>query len=265
MNNVISQIPDDIDIIKPTATLIDIVYPGDTNPHGTLFGGEGLAMMDKAAFIAAARFGRATFVTASCERVDFVKPAYVGEIVEFKARNIRAGRRSLTVVIDMTSETIDGHEKRLCTRGIYHMVAVPEKGVENFHLPELKIEHEVENKDVLKVSEIVFANQTNQYGQMFGGEALSFLTNAAFIMASRFTGKTTTLACSERVDFKSPVAQGSIIDAIVKIVKVGNTSLTLETELWSEVSLTGERKHTATAQFVMVAVDKDGRPTPIKD
>ena len=43
--------------------LIDMVFPGDTNHHGTLFGGVALAHMDKVAFLAASRHGRAPFVT----------------------------------------------------------------------------------------------------------------------------------------------------------------------------------------------------------
>ncbi|MPT23751.1 MAG: hypothetical protein E2577_12570 [Starkeya sp.] len=61
-------------------TLVDIVFPGAVNHHGTLFGGAGLAFMDRVAFVAATRHGRVPFVTASCERVDFRKPAHIGEI-----------------------------------------------------------------------------------------------------------------------------------------------------------------------------------------
>lgn len=50
--------------------LIDMVFPGDTNHHGTLFGGVALAHMDKVAFLAASRHGRAPFVTAASERID---------------------------------------------------------------------------------------------------------------------------------------------------------------------------------------------------
>ena len=49
--------------------LIDMIFPGDTNHHGTLFGGTALAHMDKVAFLAASRHGRATFVTAASERI----------------------------------------------------------------------------------------------------------------------------------------------------------------------------------------------------
>ncbi len=57
-----------------TTCLADIVFPGDTNHHGTLFGGIGLARMDMAAFIAASRHVPVDFVTASCEQVDFHAP-----------------------------------------------------------------------------------------------------------------------------------------------------------------------------------------------
>jgi hypothetical protein len=47
------------------------VFPGRTNHHNTLFGGEALAWMDEAAFIAATRFCRKPLVTVSSDRVDF--------------------------------------------------------------------------------------------------------------------------------------------------------------------------------------------------
>ena len=86
--------------------LIDLVFPGDTNHHGTLFGGAGLALMDRIAFIAATRHGRVPFVTASVDRVDFQAPARVGELVELTARAMRVGR--CTVARLMRSMSLEG-------------------------------------------------------------------------------------------------------------------------------------------------------------
>lgn len=58
---------------EPIVRLIDMVFPGDTNHHGTLFGGVALAHMDKVAFLAASRHGRAPFVTAASQRIDFAE------------------------------------------------------------------------------------------------------------------------------------------------------------------------------------------------
>lgn len=99
------------------ATLIDIVFPGDTNHHGTLFGGAGLALMDRTAFIVATRHGRVPFVTASCDRVDFHAPAHIGHIVSCSGRPIRVGRRSMVVEVDMIAEDLTAGTRDLCARG----------------------------------------------------------------------------------------------------------------------------------------------------
>ncbi len=73
------------------ARLIEMVFPEQTNHYGTLFGGQALALMDKAAFIAASRYSRRAVVTASSERVDFHVPVRQGQLVELLARVSRYG------------------------------------------------------------------------------------------------------------------------------------------------------------------------------
>ena len=61
--------------MQSESRLIDLVFPGETNHHGTLFGGSALSYMDKLAYIIATRHGHCDFVTASCEKIDFAAPA----------------------------------------------------------------------------------------------------------------------------------------------------------------------------------------------
>ena len=103
--------------------LIDMVFPGDTNHHGTLFGGVALAHMDKVAFLAASRHGRAPFVTAASERIDFAAPALKGELIEATGRVVRTGTRSLDVEVELLAEALLSGERRLCTRGRFTLVA----------------------------------------------------------------------------------------------------------------------------------------------
>lgn len=247
-------------------SLIDIVFPGDTNHHGTLFGGTGLALMDRVAFIAATRFGRMPFVTASCERIDFKQPARVGNIVEFSARPARAGRRSLTVEVEMAAETIVGRQRHICTRGVFNMVAIPEgEHAQSYALPELVVAEATNTTDTVTMVEIVFPDQANSVGRMFGGEAIAYMTKAAFVAASRYSGKLVVLASSERIDFARAIEIGEIVEAQARVERIGRTSMSIETELWSENLLTGERHVTATGHFTMVAVDKDHHPIPVRD
>jgi acyl-CoA hydrolase len=71
------------------------VLPNQTNNHNTMFGGEVMALMDRAAGIAALQFCRKPVVTASSERIDFRTPIQAGEIIEAVARVIYVGRTSI--------------------------------------------------------------------------------------------------------------------------------------------------------------------------
>ncbi len=259
-----SNTPSGVHTQSPT-TLIDIVFPGDTNHHGTFFGGAGLALMDRVAFIAATRYGRAPFVTASCERVDFRQPARIGHIVEFTALPVRAGRRSLTIEVEMVAEAIAGRERHVCTRGVFHMVAIPEEqSASDWMLPPLKSQAEPPRSEGAAMVDIVFPDQANSAGKMFGGEAVAYMTKAAFIAASRLSGRLTVLASSERIDFSRPIAVGEIVEVCAEVIEIGRTSMKVQTVLYSENLLSGERHITATGHFVMVAVDANHKPVVVE-
>jgi acyl-CoA hydrolase len=66
-------------------------------------------------------------------------------------------------------------------------------------------------QDIIMI-EMVFPDQTNHYGTLFGGHALRLMDKAAFVAASRHARKTVVTACSERVDFQAAVRHGSLID-----------------------------------------------------
>lgn len=107
-----------------TTCLVDLVFPNQTNHLGTLFGGHALAMMDKAASISAHRYCRNTVVTASIERTDFLVPVYEGELTEVTAEVVKTGRTSMVVQVELVAENLITGERRLCTRGVFNMVAL---------------------------------------------------------------------------------------------------------------------------------------------
>ena len=92
------------------ARLREIVFPDHANHLGTLFGGQALAWMDKAAFIAASRYARRTVVTARSEQVDFRRPIRQGQLVEVVARIVEVGRSSMQVEVELIAEDLLGGE-----------------------------------------------------------------------------------------------------------------------------------------------------------
>ena len=110
------------------ARLVEIVFPNDTNPYGTMFGGAAYALMDRAAFLAANGFAHCNAVTASSEHLDFSVPIHQGEIVEAVARVVHTGRTSMVVRVDLNARSPLEKDWRPCTSGFFTMVAVDDEG-----------------------------------------------------------------------------------------------------------------------------------------
>ena len=241
-----------------TTRLIDMVFPGDANHHGTLFGGVGLAHLDKVAFLAASRHARRAVVTAGCERIDFAAPARIGEMVEATGRVVRTGRSSMGVEVELHAEALLTGERRLCTRGLFNMVALREAGDA---APLAGLADGAEKEDGwLRTVEMVFPGTTNHYGTLFGGDALKLMGKAAFVTATRQAREVVVMAATNRIDFKAPIDGGDMIELVSRVKMIGRSSLAVEVQLWAEGLLSGERRRSATAEFVMVCVDGEGRP-----
>ncbi|MBT2116515.1 acyl-CoA thioesterase [Dyella sp. LX-66] len=112
----------------PEATLLEMVFPDHTNHLGTLFGGQALAWMDKAAFIVASRHARRIVVTARSEEVSFRVPVRKGQLVELLARIVEVGKSSMHVEVTMTAEDPLTGDRRVCTTGRFVMVALDSNG-----------------------------------------------------------------------------------------------------------------------------------------
>jgi len=108
--------------------LLEVVFPEHSNHYGTLFAGNALSLMAKAAYIAGARRAGRNVVMATAEKVDFLQPVKVGELIEIVARVVRAGTSSMTVAVEINRENLASKEHRTAMRGQFEMVAVNEQG-----------------------------------------------------------------------------------------------------------------------------------------
>jgi acyl-CoA hydrolase len=113
------------------------------------------------------------------------------------------------------------------------------------------------------MADMVFPPQTNHYGTLFGGDALRMLGKAAFIASTRHARAVMVMAASDRIDFRSPVREGEMVELIARVMMSGKSSVRVGVDLWAENLLTADRRNAATAEFVMVAVDPTGRPRAI--
>ena len=110
------------------ASVSRLMVPTDANLMGSVFGGQILSEIDRVAFIAAVRHARAPCVTASFDRVDFIQPIHVGEVVDFDAQITFVGRSSMEVWVPVHAEELAGGGPRLVGEAYLTMVAVDSAG-----------------------------------------------------------------------------------------------------------------------------------------
>ncbi len=252
--------------------MIEQVFPSLCNHHGTLFGGEAMALMDKAAFLAASRHGRDSFVTASCDRVDFNAPIHVGELVEAQAFLLRVGRRSIGVEVKLWGEAALTGERRLATTGRFTLVAntrdkadplPPLSGLASSQAGLEELSEDLALASSLRFQDLVFPPQTNHYGTLFGGDALALMGRAAYVLATRRAKARVVMAASPQSRFTEPVHEGEMVDIRADILKTGRSSIHVAVDLWAENLLTGDQRRAGSADYVMVAVDEQGKPQSI--
>ncbi|MBN9293923.1 MAG: acyl-CoA thioesterase [Flavobacteriia bacterium] len=102
------------------------VFPGDTNHHNTMFGGNVMSMMDEVAFLTATRFSRKPIVTVSSNKINFTNPIPSGTIIKLEGKVIRVGRTSVDVQVDIWIESMyrDGQDHAIV--GTFTLVAINE-------------------------------------------------------------------------------------------------------------------------------------------
>ena len=106
----------------------EIIFPGDTNAIGNLFGGRLMQYIDLAGAMAASRHSRATVVTASMDHLDFVAPVRVGDLLILKSSVNRAFRTSMEVGVKCMVENFREQRLRHVSSAYLTFVAVDSNG-----------------------------------------------------------------------------------------------------------------------------------------
>ena len=111
--------------VKSSEThVFKVVFPNTTNHHNTMFGGKVMEMMDEVAFMTATRFARKSFVTVSCDRIDFKKPIPADTLVELIGKVKYVGNSSLKVNVEVFVEEMYEEKRERAVAGDFTLVAL---------------------------------------------------------------------------------------------------------------------------------------------
>lgn len=114
-----------------------------------------------------------------------------------------------------------------------------------------------------QITTFVMPHMQNVRGDLFGGELMALVDQAAAVAAIRHAGGPAVTASIERVDFRERIPVGALVTCIATVDYVGNSSMDITVEVYAERVSSGEKRHTHTAHVVFVALDQNGKPTRV--
>jgi acyl-CoA hydrolase len=104
---------------------------------------------------------------------------------------------------------------------------------------------------------------SNTAGDVHGGVIMHLCDEVAGIAAVRHSGRRVVTAAVDRMTFRHAVHTGHLVTVHASVNAVWRTSMEVGVRVISENVRTGATQHTSTAYLTMVALDDDGRPTPV--
>ena len=122
-------------------TITELMVPSYANFSGKVHGGILLSIMDKVAYVAAAKHSGAYCVTVAVEGVEFLNPVEVGELVSFKASVNYVGNTTMIVGIRVESLNPKTNVSKHTNSCYFTMAAKDENGT-LMQVPELILETE---------------------------------------------------------------------------------------------------------------------------
>ncbi|AEA11748.1 acyl coenzyme A thioester hydrolase [Thermoproteus uzoniensis 768-20] len=262
--------------------VVRLVTPHNVNPIGTLYGGYMLQWLVDAGTIAAMDFSESNVVLGYLDRMHFVSPVKVGDVVKFKAWIVHVRRSSMTALVEAYVKRAEGPSLATIARMIFVKVGADDRpspvgraleASEDWERalwsyfsrwresvePELKREPTV--GDLPAVTHIQVMPEDAVYGDlMYGGRLLYYLDQIAAISAFNYRPGIYVTASLNSINFRRPIYVGDIIAVRSDVDYVGHTSLEVAFEVVAK-GLRGERR-VASGYFTFVNM-AGGRPTPI--
>jgi acyl-CoA thioesterase YciA len=115
---------------------------------------------------------------------------------------------------------------------------------------------------------LLLPKDTNAYGTIFGGVILSHIDLASAVEANKVARRRYVTKAMREVEFHEPVFLGDVVNFFTELVREGRTSVTVRVSVEVERPTPGRGTSVVKvteAEVILVAVDDQGRPTPIRD
>ncbi|GAA3694871.1 acyl-CoA thioesterase [Gordonia hankookensis] len=119
---------------------------------------------------------------------------------------------------------------------------------------------ELSDRISLSMSLLMTPDMANFAGNVHGGTLLKLLDQVAYACASRYSRRYAVTLSVDRVIFREPIRVGEVLTLTASVNYTGRTSMEVGIRVDTEDVHTGQRRHTNSCYFTMVATDDNGRP-----
>ena len=268
-------------------TLRVIPRPRNTNTAGGVFGGWMMSQMNQAANAVGVRRSRGRSRTLSVDKMSFVKPVKMGEVVSIYTKIERVGRSSMTVKVEAYKRHLYSDKQEKVTEARFEVGAVDRKG-RSRRIPTRKAtvlgrmadgvagaayklrkarrpaDKAGSIKDDPAIRIYPRHSDADPNGFMQTGLLMSQMDLAGTTAATQHSGGRVVTVAVNRGKFLRPARMGDEVSVHARIKKVGRTSMDVQVETWSRGPTRDAMTKVNEALFKFVALDKENRPRPVQ-
>jgi uncharacterized protein (TIGR00369 family) len=115
----------------------------------------------------------------------------------------------------------------------------------------------------ISIAQLMQPEHANNLGHVHGGWIMKLADEAGALACMRHAQRRVVTVAVDSLVFREPIKIGDLIILNAEVTYTGRTSIEAEVQVIAENPVTGERTHTNTAYLVYVALDDEGRPTPV--
>jgi uncharacterized protein (TIGR00369 family) len=115
----------------------------------------------------------------------------------------------------------------------------------------------------ITISQLMHPEHANLLGNVHGGWIMKLVDEAGALACMRHAQRKVVTVAMDSMTFRQPIKIGDLIILNAEVTYTGRTSMEVEVQVLAENPVTGEQTHTNNAYLVYVALDDDGKPTPV--
>jgi uncharacterized protein (TIGR00369 family) len=115
----------------------------------------------------------------------------------------------------------------------------------------------------ISIAQLMQPEHANLLGNVHGGWIMKLVDEAGALTCMRHAQRKVVTVAIDSMVFRNPIRIGDLVILNAEVTYTGRTSMEAEVQVLAENPITGERTHTNTAYLVYVALDDDGRSTPV--